>query len=532
MTDSTSARLRPLPAGPEEPRRAPLKVVEPAPEPAPARLLLMLAAAVLLPRLALMPFNENLFGDAVTRTDLAQRWANYPHWISSFADGAYQFGPLHLYLVGLVLKVGVGQELAGRLVSLVFGTLTVVPLYSLTRRLFGWKAGMWACLGLAAWGLHIQMSTTSASEALALFLTLSSLALFAQGLDENRFSPLLLSALVLNLACATRYDAWLLIPLLTVLLWTGDKDKVAAITRGVLFGLLCLPFPLVWMQGNAMDKGDALYPVHFIEDFHRAWVGSEMGWMGGVGFRLQGLFFWPGVALVSLTPLVAAFGMLGMRRAWRERPELRWLLWVCWAPALYYTFKSAVLANFVPLARFGVGQLALLLPFVEPGFRAAGEKWTPQTRRAVAAVACLVAVGLTAWMGAFTFRTGAGWRHVVRQISPTSTNAPEVMQVASFLKHEVAEKNGAFILDTAPEYLDLQIRFFSGVPESRTATYRWPEFPELVQKLDPKHMVVVDGGTLGKALVFSEGGKRAKLGTLEFEEVPGFSAPYHVYRRR
>jgi len=537
MTDSTPARLRSLPSvspsDPEE-RRPPLAVVEPAPEPSSRRTVWLLLAVVVLPRLLLLPFNENLYGDAVVRTDFAQRWAEHPHWIASYDDGAFQFGPLQIYLVGLVLKVGVPAELAGRLVSLVFGALTVLPLLALTRRLFGQKAALWACLAFSAWGMHLQMSTTAGSEALSLFLVVSALALFAEGLDENRFSPLLLSALVLNLAAATRYDTWLLIPLMTLLLLLGDKDRVAAITRGVLFGLLCLPFPLIWMQGNAMAKGDALYPIHDIEQFHRNWVGSEMAALSNLGFRLESLFFWPGAALVTLTPLVAFFGMVGMKRAWKERPDVRWLLWVCWAPALYYVFKSVVLANFVPIARFTVTQVALLLPFVEPGFRALTEQSRPGTKRTLTWAMVAVAVALPLWLGAFTFRSEGRAQDALRPVSPTSTNPPAVMQVASYLKHEVAEKGGSIILDEAPQYMDLQIRFFSGLPEARTASHRFGDFDfqKHLKRLEPGYMVLADGGTLRKELALSHDGAVAKLGDREFVEVPGFSAPYHVYKRR
>src|SRR5262249_3989792 len=82
-------------------------------------------------------------------------------------------------------------------------------------------------------GMPVQFSTTAGSEALALFLVLACLAYFAAAMEEGRFAPLVYSALMLNLACATRYDAWLLIPLLSVALLFGDKDRIAAITRAV-----------------------------------------------------------------------------------------------------------------------------------------------------------------------------------------------------------------------------------------------------------------------------------------------------------
>src|SRR5256885_2300096 len=46
---------------------------------------LVLVLATLLPRLALFFFNENLYGDAAVRTDLARQWLQSPHWIHSFA---------------------------------------------------------------------------------------------------------------------------------------------------------------------------------------------------------------------------------------------------------------------------------------------------------------------------------------------------------------------------------------------------------------------------------------------------------------
>src|SRR5262249_60314445 len=132
--------------------------------------------------------------------------------------------------VGGGLRRGIGREAAGRWVGLLFGVLSVLPLWSLTRRLGGTQSAWWAVAGLALWGMHIQMSTTGGSESVGLFFVLWCLALFAEGVDENRFAPLFGSAMVLNLACAVRYDCWMLVPLLAVLLYLGDKGRGAAVT--------------------------------------------------------------------------------------------------------------------------------------------------------------------------------------------------------------------------------------------------------------------------------------------------------------
>ncbi len=164
--------------------------------------------AVALPRLALLPFNENVYGDAIPRTEMAERWMTHPHLMTAFGDGAGQYGPLHLYLVGLT-TIFVDREMAGRLLSLLCGVLTVLPLYKLSRHVSGWQAGLVACLALAAWGLHVQFSTTAASESVALLFMLSGLAAFAAAIDTGALRSLLWAAGWLTLAEAVRYDAWM-----------------------------------------------------------------------------------------------------------------------------------------------------------------------------------------------------------------------------------------------------------------------------------------------------------------------------------
>ena len=132
------------------------------------------------------------------------------------------------------------------------------------------------------------------------------------------------------------------------------------------------------MQGNERAKGDAFAPIKYIESFHQAWVADGVARWSSIGYRALNLFFWPGVALFTLSPLIAWFGGRGMVRIWRQRPEYRWLIWVVLVPTAYFTFRAVVLLNFVPLGRFAVTQVALLLPFVGVGYLATVEAARPR----------------------------------------------------------------------------------------------------------------------------------------------------------
>ena len=143
--------------------------------------LALIVLVTLATRLLVFPINEHVYGDAVSRTELAEDWARSPHLITSFGDGAAQYGPLHLYLIGGALT-WVDRNDAARVVSFFFGVLTVVPLLALTRHYFGPRSALMAGLAFAVWGIHVQASTTGGSEAVSLFLFWTALAWFARRL--------------------------------------------------------------------------------------------------------------------------------------------------------------------------------------------------------------------------------------------------------------------------------------------------------------------------------------------------------------
>lgn len=454
--------------------------------------LLLLALAV---RLVVFPLNEHIYGDAVSRTEMAEDWARAPHVITSFGDGAAQYGPLHLYLIGGALSLFDRNE-ASRLVSLLFGVLTLIPIFALTRHYFGTQSATWAGLAFVVWGLHLQASTTGGSEAVALFLMWVTFAWLGRALSRPHWLPFVVAALALNLAGATRYDAWMYIPLLAAMPLLQWPDKVRAIKYGVLFGLCCLPWPIFWMTGNAIAHGDALYPLTYIDEFHRVWaLESGPGW-GEWWLRAQGLGFWPAMAVFTLSPGVALLGLIGMAWAWRSRPAVRWMIVSAAVPTAYYAFRTTVLLDFVPLGRFTVVQLSLILPFILTGW-----SWVLAQRgrvfaRRVAIVSGAIAVLLPAGLGLFTYHNDSTASTVLKTVSPTSTNPRPLMEAADFVRMSVVEAGHTLALDDDARYEDLQLAFFARVTMERTVRMRWPDFKERVLASPPEFVVVFERGRL------------------------------------
>jgi hypothetical protein len=491
-------------------------------------LLPLVLLAALVPRAAVFPINENLYGDAIARTEMAEEWARAPHVMTSFGDGAAQFGPLHLYMVGTALRLFDRQD-AGRVVSLLFGVLSTIPLFSLTRRYFGARHAAWSCLAFAPWGIHIQASTTAGSEAVALFLMLAAFAAFARALELRGPASFIAPAVLMNLACAVRYDAWMYVALLGVIpAWAWRTRR--ALRAGIVFVLCSLPYPLFWMYGNAAAHGDPLYPLAYIDAFHRTWAQTATGWQEW-WLRAQGIGFWPAMALFTLTPGVAAFGGIGMVVSWRARPETRWVTLCAVVPAAYYAFRTTVWFDFVPLGRFTVVQLALLLPFVGSGFSWCRERWGAFAAHRMAVASAVIAIAAPTALGVYTFRADGTGQTVLRPLSPTSTNARSLMTAADFIRHEVTARGRTVAIDSDASYQDLQVGFFARLQPETAVRMRWPDFRVRVERTPPDFVVRFDHGALaGEAWVQTTPDTLTMAG-VTYRQLEGFSPPVRIYQR-
>jgi hypothetical protein len=439
-----------------------------------------LVMAVLAPRLVALFVNENLAGDAIVRTWMAHRWLDAPQFMTSFSDGPRQFGPLHLYLLAACELLWPSLVHAGRVLSLIVGSLTAWPLYTFTARRFGVSAATLAVLGFAFWGLHVQCSTTSASEALNLLWVMSAVALFDQEGKRGWWG----AVVMLNLACATRYDSWLFVPLLAA----AELWRSRSLVKAVGFGAAASAFAIFWLIGNQLGEGDALFPIRFIDQFHRDWWPREAAIWDEGPYRIICLFFWPGAAVLTLTPLFAIAGAVMVRRAWKERAELRWLVLLIVAPVILYTFRSAVTASFAPLARFTMKEALLLLPFAGWGLAE-----SPRLARAAVVMAAAWCVGL----GLYSYEPNSRWSYTFRSIAATSRLEPSVRVSTDWLMANAAPLGGLMIADEDPrEFNDLIITYFSGFDFSNQVRRRHDQYEQLLGTREPRWLMLFDDGKM------------------------------------
>ncbi|MGI8905767.1 MAG: ArnT family glycosyltransferase [Candidatus Sumerlaeaceae bacterium] len=202
--------------------------------------LLGFVVANLAIKLALVNFNGGSYTDGIIQLQSA----DFPPHNKYFGVGLYP--PLYADLTALLSFLGIGLETAGRVVSAIAGSFALVPIFYLTRLVFGRDAARIAALLFTVSPLIMRWSTHAMTDSLFLTLSASSLYFYVRTwtslASESRSNTAIDWSLAWAsafgaLATYTRYQGVLLVlPLgLALMMFLG---RGAIPLRTLLFSLL------------------------------------------------------------------------------------------------------------------------------------------------------------------------------------------------------------------------------------------------------------------------------------------------------
>jgi 4-amino-4-deoxy-L-arabinose transferase-like glycosyltransferase len=226
-------------------------------------LIILLALAV---RVALIfrygvDHDEDAYSHTINSYVTSKTWV-YPWaaWLPLY----HYFGALAIALLGRFVEANV----LCRLVSAVFGSLTIIPVYRISRRIFGERAGLIASVLLAtAPSLFMNLSTSAMAEVPFAFLLLMSISLFL----EERF---VLSSIFLALSSLTRYEGWVVTPLFILFALGNRKLSLSRKAAVIVIPVLAILYWLAWNQVQtgsvfvfylAEIKSGGYTPIHFLK---------------------------------------------------------------------------------------------------------------------------------------------------------------------------------------------------------------------------------------------------------------------------
>jgi len=313
---------------------------------------LVFAAALLL-RLALLPLAELDTGDTAARIWLGWQWADDPFLITREL-----WGPLHFYLIGAVLSIWPDPVWAPLALHVVLGSFVAVIAYQLTLELFGERrAALAAGLIFAVYPAALAVSLGARAETpFMFFLGLAMIGLVRAWRPDGRLSHAAFAGIAATLASALRYEAWLLLPFLVLVLLIGRKPKHAAV-----FLAIAMIHPLIWMTGHAIAFGNPLHSLMTTA----TWLEDVMGrapdtsLLPGIG-RIIRLVGRTAAEMTIPVSLLLAAGIVRCLR--QKRLESVWLI----PPVgLLLIFAISLFRNtMIPKSGYTTTFGLLLIPFI------------------------------------------------------------------------------------------------------------------------------------------------------------------------
>jgi hypothetical protein len=423
-------------------------------------------------RVALFPLAENKQGDAPMRALIAERMNADP---AAAADprAFCQFGPLHIEVMRPFLAVDADARRSSRILSLIAGIALFLPFAALARRLLGRPPGeggqaatpvALASLALALSPLHLQASTTAASEALYLFFLCAALERLHLAVSEKRRRVLVVAASLASLAAVIRYDTWIAVPAAAAaLFWLGGRDR-RALADAALFAGVASALPLAYLGWSWATTGDPLFFAGHIARDHANLAGEVSARLGPVVARLRALSVW-GIAFAAvMSPVLfflAPFGLRGSRR--RHSPATHVVMIAALAPPAVYLIQGLAFGSFEPLPRFALGPGMVLLPF---GAQALVERiggWRRQAPLVAGSAAVTAAAALVLAYGG----SGRSWAGA-EALAPLTRLDAEDRALAEHIAARRRPEEGVFI-DTIG-FADAVITHAARVPAPRSVS--------------------------------------------------------------
>ena len=263
----------------------------------------------------------------------------------------YQQLPVFLYSLFAVIKIGKDQLLSGRLLSVFWGSMSIVAYYYLVSENFNKRVAVLSSLLLCFLPVHVISSVITVPDIMGLFLLLSALFFLQK-------QKIVLSAIIITLATACTYVSWLFIFILPVLILIQKKQGLGQrLLNAFWFFLFACLFVVFWiMVTNSIYKEYNLFYKNFF----------------AAGFLCSYVFAYM-QSILKITRLLFSFGMpflflLGLAGIYQSVKMRKYYEFLFLIGSLILTLALGVFRQEINILEQGMLLiLAFLIPFMVLG---------------------------------------------------------------------------------------------------------------------------------------------------------------------
>lgn len=253
----------------------------------------------LITRLLVLPFSHVVDPDVYSRIFISMEWIEKPQIITTAV-----WPPLHFYIMSFFLWIFPFDVITPKLLHIAFAAATAIPMYHFIKNEFNEKGAFWATLFYQFSPIVFRNSFHALAETPFLFFIMCALYFISELLkNKNQYKNAIWAGVILTIACGIRYEGWVFIGFLglVVLFRSGFKNAF-------IFASFSMIFPLYWMIGNYLAKGDPLYSINAANYWNTVMEGVNEQ-VSSLDKQMRLLFF-PFSVFLFLTPLLSIISVV------------------------------------------------------------------------------------------------------------------------------------------------------------------------------------------------------------------------------
>ena len=254
-----------------------------------------LFGVALISRLIVLPFSQAIESDATSRMFLAEHALNHGGALASL-----QWPSFHIYLLSFAQFISDDRLWGPVAISLLMGAFSVVPFYLFTKNIFNRDGAFFAALIFTLSPLIFRLSFVPLSEIYHVYFSITALWLLSEGIvrNEKKWKWGILAGLSATVAAGGRFEAWVLIGLLGIILFSLREWKMM-----FGFGFAASIFPIWWMIFCYKMSRNPLISLEMVE-----WQNFVVGKVNENITEIEKfrrIIFFPLSWVLAITPVVA-----------------------------------------------------------------------------------------------------------------------------------------------------------------------------------------------------------------------------------
>lgn len=319
----------------------------------------------LILKLGLLPFAESVDADAFSRISLSEKWLDNPEF---YSEGVWL--PIHYYLNGFVIWLTSEHHYGPMVLHVLFSVATIIPLYQFTKREFNERGALIVAVLWLVSPLIFRYSYEALSGIPHAFFIAMTLNYLSLALDKGKLNYAVYAGLCITIAAGLRYEAWLIIGALSLMILLRMDIKVL-----LYFLISAVIFPVFWMIGNYIAHGHPLYGVTGVYNLDA--INVQNANISTIENILR-LSFFPLFLIILLSPILTILLFVNVLKRWKSgNVDLNRVFWslplfILMISFLYKAYSGTLLLQH----RFLITPLLLSLPFYALLFEYSLKRWS------------------------------------------------------------------------------------------------------------------------------------------------------------